>query len=166
MITRAQIHGDRWLAGRVMRYHTWPVLQKQTTRDHSCRALQIYVEIFGMPRGEVLYWISWHDGGEQFAGDAPFGGKRSVPGLQEKLNEAENLGLGMLRIGMPNLTADEYAKAKICDLLEMYEFAVAEMNLGNKYAEVMASNTYTAAMAAAQKVDVFVDVEKWTREHY
>lgn len=165
MIHRRQIHADRWLAGRVERYHTWPTIQRQTTRDHSCRVLQIFVEISGgVPRGEVLYWISWHDGGEQFAGDMPFGGKSSSPVVKSVINELEQVGLEKLGVEMPKLTEEEFKLAKLCDLLEMWEFSRAEMKLGNKYAEVMVSDTYTAALSASSALGVYQKVVNWMGE--
>lgn len=161
MIKRSQVHANRWLAGRVKRYHTWPTIQEQTTRDHSARVAEIYVEIWGMPRAEVLYWCLLHDKGEQFAGDSPFGGKTSVPGFREMLNQAEIIGLEKLDLTIPELTSVEYSCCKICDLLEMMEFCIVEQNLGNQYAQVMTQDVYDKALAVAAEIGNYDKVLEW-----
>lgn len=129
------IHASRQLAGRVVRWHTWPMIRKPTVAEHQNRVCTLYVELFGMPRAEVLYYCSAHDMGEQTAGDAPYGAKRLVPELGHGVNEAEKIGYQRLGIVLPALTAEEFRRFKICDLLEMYETALVEMRMGNRYAE-------------------------------
>lgn len=148
--TNDSVHGDRQIANRVMRYHTWPVIHRQSIGEHSNRVLQIYVEIFGLPRSEVLYYISHHDSGEQFSGDIPFGGKRVVPGLGGAINAAEQKGLQKLSITMPVLSPDEFEKMKMCDALEMWEFGSVEYVMGNAYGLIVAKNALHAALERAK----------------
>lgn len=134
MITNEKILRSRQLAGRVTRWHTWPMIRKPTVMEHAGRVATLYVELWGMPRAEVLYFCLCHDYGELAAGDTPYGAKRRVPGLAENLNAAEEWGLGQLGITLPDLSEEEFKKFKVCDLLEMWETAVVEHNMGNQYA--------------------------------
>lgn len=169
MPSRYDIYASGQLAGRVQRYHTWPVLHRQTTGEHSARVANIYVAVFGsppfrMPRTEVLYWILNHDSGEQYAGDVPFGVKQAVTGLKEAINEGEHIGLNKLGVRMPTLTKMEYARAKICDLLEMWEFARIELAMGNVLATCVFEDTiHVALKLAAENGDEQI-VKKWIRE--
>lgn len=135
MITNEQILSNKQLAGRVVRWHTWPMIRKPTVAEHENRVMGLYVEVWGMPRAQVLYYCGNHDKGEQTAGDTPYGAKRLSPKLAEGCNEAEKIGLRRLGIKLPKLTAQEFKRFKACDLLEMLETALVELNMGNKYAE-------------------------------
>lgn len=133
MISSKDILASRQLAGRVVRWHTWPMIRKPTVAEHSARVATLYVELWGMPRAEVLYYCLVHDMGELTAGDTPYAAKRLSPALAEALNGVEKSGLANLGIVRPELDAGEFSRFKICDLLEMYETAVVERNMGNKY---------------------------------
>ena len=102
MLNRDQIYQSKYLAGCVKRYHTWPMLKEQTVGHHCWRVACIFVEIFGLPRAEVLYYCLHHDSGELFAGDVPFGIKAAVPGLKNSINQAEKHGLMALNIELPD----------------------------------------------------------------
>lgn len=123
-----------------------------------------------MPRAEVLYYISEHDTGEQLAGDVPFGGKSAVPGLGDCMNKAEEMGHQKLGVVMPVLTPEEFALVKISDALEMWEFGCVEVELGNKYGEVIAVNAGAAALKRAAAVHEHETVRRWMdqqgRKHY
>lgn len=128
------------MAGRVKRYHTWPVLQEQTVGHHSWRVAMIYLQLFGTPRGPILEYILKHDLGELGAGDTPFYSKRKVPALKEAVNRAEALGLADLGLHLPELFGEEWKKFKLCDLLEMYENGQIEYNMGNQYGDIVSRN--------------------------
>lgn len=142
---REQVHSCGQVANRVRRYHTWPVIHQQTTGEHANRVLQIYVELFGLPRAEVLYYISVHDAGEQYAGDCQYGAKRAVPELKAALSIAEGIGYQNLGIKPPELEPAEWTQFKLCDLLEMWEFAWVEYCMGNSYAIPVFESTQEAA---------------------
>lgn len=158
---RDRIYRSQALAGRLKRYHGWPVLHTQTVGEHSARVANIYVSIFGLPRAEVLYYALNHDAGELLAGDIPFGGKDKVPGLRTAITEAERIGLEMLGLTLPELTAEECTKIKIADLLEMHEFGRFEELMGNLLAQPITEATLTAAKKKAQEIDELDAVEDW-----
>jgi 5'-deoxynucleotidase YfbR-like HD superfamily hydrolase len=111
------------------------------------------VELFELPRAEVLYYCLHHDSGELFAGDLPFGSKIKVDGLKDAMDEAESIGLKKLGITLPNLTKQEKTRVKICDLLEMWETGEYETLSGNKYAEPIMTDTLAAVMHIAEEED-------------
>jgi 5'-deoxynucleotidase YfbR-like HD superfamily hydrolase len=160
-MNRDKVYASRALAGRIKRYSTWPMLHQQTVGEHSARVANLFVEIFGMPRPEVLYYCLNHDAGELWAGDLPFGVKQHVPGLKEAMRVAEAIGLKKLDIMLPDLTELECAQVKVCDLLEMFECGIIEMNMGNKYAEPIKHDTMYAAQKIANDHCFSEKVNKW-----
>lgn len=161
-MNRTQVYASRQLAGRVRRYHAWPVLHVQSVGEHCNRVAQIYVEIFGLPRAEVLHYVAHHDGGELYAGDVPFSAKDRVPGLRDAINESEKLGLKMLGVQLPSLTALEWGRFKIADILEMWEFGCIEYRMGNQYAMPIIEDTKRAVLAKAALVaHATTQVTKW-----
>lgn len=128
------------LAGRVKRFHTHPCLNEQSIAEHSHRIATLYIELFGLPRAEVLAYILWHDLGEWYSGDTPFTAKRENQDLKDAVNSAEKKGLETLGITMPELKNDEWARFKICDMLEMEETSLFEYFQGNKFATAVIDN--------------------------
>jgi 5'-deoxynucleotidase YfbR-like HD superfamily hydrolase len=140
---------SRYIAGTVVRYHTWPTLRKPTVAEHCWRVACIYTELFGLPRAEVLYYCLHHDSGELSAGDVPFPVKNNVPGLREAMEVSEEQGLQKLGITLPSLTEDETRRVKISDLLEMHEFGAHEVAMGNTFAMPVLEDTFRAAAKIA-----------------
>jgi 5'-deoxynucleotidase YfbR-like protein len=160
-MNRKQIYASRHLAGRVQRYHAWPVLHIQTVAEHSCRVAQIVVEIFGMPRAEVLYCCLHHDSGELWTGDVPFSVKQHNPAFHAAYELEEQYGLQMLKLELPKLTEQERVRVKIADLLEMWEFGHIEMLMGNSLAECVVDDTLGAALKLAKEHGMSEQVDKW-----
>jgi 5'-deoxynucleotidase YfbR-like HD superfamily hydrolase len=132
------------MATRTLRYHTWPMLKEQTVGEHSCRVALIYLQLFGLPRAEVLEYILKHDLGELGAGDVPFYSKRRVPALKEASNAAEALGLEDLGLKLPELSKEEWFQFKVADLCEMYERGKIEYRMGNQYGDIVSRNIIEA----------------------
>lgn len=135
---------NRGLASRVKRYHTFPVLHQETVGEHSHRVCTLYLQLFDTPRAAVLEYIVYHDLGEFSAGDLPFCAKRDVPEMKHFMDRAEERGLQRLNIKMPELTAEEHARVKLCDMLQMLEFARIEMQMGNQLARLVQNNIIIA----------------------
>lgn len=161
MIDRNNIYSSPYLAGCVKRYHTWPMIKEQTVGHHCWRVACIFVEIFGIPRAEVLYYCLHHDSGELYAGDIPFGIKKTIPNLKEAMDVAESIGLKQLDTRLPQLTKEEQIQVKICDYLEMHETGEHELNLGNKYAEPIAKDTMFLAQNLARESCMSEHVNNW-----
>lgn len=156
-VSRSQIYADRYLAGKTKRYHTWPMIKEQSVADHCHRVACLYVEIFGYPRPEVLYFCLNHDSGELWAGDPPFGLSNHYPEYRHIKNKAEEHGRQLLKIDLPVLFDEETLKVKVCDILEMYETGLYEMRLGNQYAEPIMKDTFALARDMMAKYG-------WSRE--
>lgn len=150
---RASVYRDIHMAGRVKRYHTWPVLHQQTVAEHCWGVASLYAAIFGMPRAEVFYYCLHHDSGELWAGDLPFTVKDKVPGLREAMEDGERAGRAILNVLLPQLTDQEKRRVKICDLLEMYFFGLIEVAMGNTYGSPIAADTWAAAIKTAGDYD-------------
>lgn len=161
MIDRNNLYTSRYLAGCVKRYSTWPMVHEQTVGHHCWRVACIFIEIFGLPRAEVLYYCLHHDSGELYAGDVPFGVKKNVPGLKEAMDTAESIGLKQLDIRLPELTKEERIQVKICDYLEMHETGEHELNLGNRYAEPIVKDTMFLAQNLARESCMSEHVNNW-----
>lgn len=143
-MTQEKLTSMRALASRVRRWHTFPVIHQETVGEHTHRVCTLYLELFGTPRVEVLEYILCHDMGELSAGDLPFLAKRDVPEMKHFMDHAEARGLHRLRITLPELTVEEYARFKLCDMLQMLEFARVEMQMGNQFARVVQDNILAA----------------------
>jgi 5'-deoxynucleotidase YfbR-like HD superfamily hydrolase len=158
---RETIYASQHLAGMVTRFHTWPMLRKQTIAEHCWRVAGIYCEIFGLPRAEVLYFCLHHDSGELWSGDVPFKLKEKMPELGKAMREAEKTGLRMLNIKLPEITDLEKIKVKISDLLEMHETGWIEYSMGNQFAEPVMKDTLAAALTMAGENCLTDQVHEW-----
>jgi 5'-deoxynucleotidase YfbR-like HD superfamily hydrolase len=147
---------SRQLAGRVERWHTWPMIRRPTVMEHAGRVASLFCELWGIPRGEVLYYCLHHDHGEFTAGDVPFSAKELAPNLRESMNFAEAIGRDRLGIILPEINQEEFLRFKICDLLEMFETAIVEWNMGNRYAGCVVVDCANTALDMAHKVDLLV----------
>lgn len=150
-MNRMDVYRSRYQAGQVIRYHAWPTLRKPTVAEHCWRVTCIYVEVFGLPRAEVMYHCLHHDSGELWAGDIPFMAKGRVPGLREAMEASEAQGLEVLGLKLPDLTEDERRRLKISDLLEMHEYGMNEFRMGNKFGMPIAEDTLNAAYKTANE---------------
>lgn len=136
------IRTDIRLAGQVKRYATWPTITTQTTGEHSWQVLRIYIDIFGAPSPNVTVYITHHDSAELVVGDPPFPLKRNNPPLKEIYDRLEHEAMQKMRGEvLPELTPYEMFLVKICDLLEMWEFGLQELQMGNKYAQPIVDDT-------------------------
>lgn len=131
-------------AGDILRYHTRPTLQKQSVAAHTWNILRIWVCVF--PDVPVpLIAVLQHDCGEIRTGDLLFEVKTIYPEVGEKIRELEEMELEDQSWPRPGeLSADQILVLKLCDLLEMLEFALVEIRLGNLEGREIHSNVTTA----------------------
>jgi len=129
------------LAGQVMRYHTYPTLQRQTNGEHTWQVLRIYDEMFGLWDREVARWIVWHDAAELRTGDIPYSAKQRHPALKAAADEAEEAASVALGIDWPQITPIQRQRVKFCDVLEMYEFGLMEVRLGSQLGRAIVLDT-------------------------
>jgi hypothetical protein len=102
-----------------------------------------------------------HDIGEM-AGDAQYPYKKKVPGMKEAHDLAEYMVRGEMRaaMGLPSeVTLGGYERTvfKIVEFLEMWEYGLREMNMGNQYARIIASR---CIMEASRMLETLGEPDK------
>lgn len=136
------------LAGQVARYHTWPTIRQQSVGEHTWQVMRIYRELFDpMPPAEVWGAVHDHDKPEIRTGDLPFSAEQPGDEWDALKVAAKKLELRVRDImGIPEytLTSTELARVKVADLLECWEFGLAESRLGSRYGRVVMSNVLPA----------------------
>jgi 5'-deoxynucleotidase YfbR-like HD superfamily hydrolase len=130
-------------AGNIKRYHIFPTIRPQTVADHTWNVMRIYDTFYVLDQSAARR-ILYHDCPEIATGDIPFAAKRKYPKLKQEVSQVEHQWYEDRGLGFMNDRCDSNAEAKIkiCDLLEMMEFASEEVNLGNTYARHIVSNVY------------------------
>lgn len=149
---RDMVRTDTRLAGEVRRYHTWPLITTQTVADHCYHCMRLWYIFWGALPPEVSGFFIWHDSGEIVTGDPPFPVKRDNPDLKAAFERVERQALRAMiepHREVPSyilptdmLTTEQKKKAKVCDLLDMFELGVHEYMLGNSYAWPIIQNTW------------------------
>lgn len=137
-----QVRNDGRLAGRVIRYHTWPHIRPQTVAEHSWQLLRILLVIWPEAPSTVLSYIVRHDCGELTTGDMPFPVKRDNPVLAHEASRIEDEGLALqVRTGflpdIPDATPSQRWAVKLAEFVEMWEWALEELLMGNQFARLV-----------------------------
>lgn len=135
---------DARQAGLVRRYSTWPHSREQSVGEHSWQLARILLTIYPEVRREVLIYTLMHDLGERVAGDIPYPVKANNPplkkmmdGIEESASLAIHGAWGMRWQSPDELTRIELDLVKLAELIEMAEWALNEMNTGNRYAALV-----------------------------
>jgi 5'-deoxynucleotidase YfbR-like HD superfamily hydrolase len=133
--THSDITSDARFAAQVERYHTWPVLRKQTVGEHTWQVMRIWYQIFGPLQASESEYLLWHDAGELLTGDPPGFVKQASPPLKAIYDELEEKAVRAMN--GPNMLISENTRvrAKVCDLLDVYEFCLVEKLQGNRLIE-------------------------------
>jgi 5'-deoxynucleotidase YfbR-like HD superfamily hydrolase len=147
-----QVRDDARLAGRVIRYHTWPHIRQTCVAEHSWQLLRILLKIWPSVPAHVLAYVVRHDVGELTTGDAPYPVKVDNPVLGDEMRrvEAEALELqiaGGFLADTPELSPDEKWAVKLAEFIEMWEWALEELLLGNQFARLVAQRCYAVIQA-------------------
>lgn len=155
---RADVTTTARLAGQVERYHTWPVLRRQSVGEHTWQVMRLWWQLFGPIPPEVSSYILWHDAGELAVGDLPFPVKARNGVLKEALDRMEAAAVALM--GGPadtHIGVVDRLKVKACDLLEMAEFGDHELKLGNAYAQPIVDDTLAALGSLVELLPSVVD---------
>jgi 5'-deoxynucleotidase YfbR-like HD superfamily hydrolase len=162
---RENIMRSTHVAGRVLRYHTWPTISQETIAEHSWGVAMIWLQLFRKCTSSsmvavILQWILRHDAPELWSGDLPFPVKQRHPPLKTALEPVEAEGMDALGLAQqPEMTDKERDCVKIADLLQMMVFGLHELRLGNKYAQCIADDTAAMALKLAERAGVYPDVK-------
>ncbi len=141
------------LAGLVKRYHTWPVLTTQSVGEHSWQVFRIYYELFGEVPTETAHHIMFHDCGELVTGDPPYPIKANNPPLKAVCDVLESIAMEQMGLAIYELEGEEILRVKICHMIEMAEFGLHEVTLGNEYGRPIYDRCRDAALAIASGLD-------------
>lgn len=129
-------------AGRVTRYHTWERIREQSVGEHTWQLLRIILAIHPQVSRELLIFAMFHDIGERVTGDVPFPVKREHPEVkvafdrmehEAQLQMATSWGVSA-GIKVPH---EELTTLKLAEFIEMMEWGLDEMALGNHCAELV-----------------------------
>jgi len=155
-VIRAEVVSSTRLAGQVKRYHTWPVLHPQSVGEHTWQTMRLYWELYGHVEPEVCAYLLWHDAPELVTGDPPFPTKANNPALKAIYDEMEDAALTNM-VGaerateiLDGVTSLQRLRMKACDLIDMYEFGMHELAMGNRYGEPIVADTRAALLRLAQ----------------
>ena len=136
-------------AYRVKRYHTWDVIHQQTSGEHSAQVWRILKAIWPDAPAHVLEHAMTHDIGEKVAGDPPYPVKASDPELKARLDALEEAG--HLQMCLPwhfpppvKLAPLEQTIFKLAEYIEMWEYGLDELTLGNRGARLVCDRMMNA----------------------
>ena len=134
---------DTRLSGQIQRYHTWPTIGKQTIAEHCWQILRIYLSVVDKTDPHMIRHIMFHDIGETFTGDLPYPVKSENPDLKKQLDYLEDRSR-LLQLEYWDafrqtfLSAEDKILFKQIELVEMAEFGMDQMCLGNSHAFIIA----------------------------
>lgn len=138
---------DPRAALEIVRYHTWRVIRPQTVGEHSAQIMRIMLTVWPRcPRRLLIHAVA-HDM-DEMVGDIPYPFKKNFPELDEGMRKA---GYEIRRrqreaCGIPPdvaLSGHEQRFFKLCEYIEMWEYGIAEKNMGNRYADVVVERMQT-----------------------
>ena len=161
MVTRSDILKNGRYAGCVKRYHTWPTITTQTVACHSWQVLRLYTQIFGPPSTDVTAYILWHDAGELVLGDLPFPVKARNPDLKLACDRIENEAVVAMGGFIPKLSEVEKVRCKGCDYVEMLEFGLDEVAMGNTFAQPIVDDIKDSLYKLSMSPEDWLKVENY-----
>lgn len=130
---------DPRMAGQVERFHTWPVLRRQTVAEHAWNAARILLSIFPEAPRELIVQTLLHDVGEIATGDVPSytkSGSSVIKREMDKLEERAWLAM-CLPWGLPApvpVHENSVLITKLADVMELWETGLQELAMGNQLA--------------------------------
>lgn len=170
-ITNEAIITSPRMGGEVIRYHTWPTLRRQTVMDHTGNVIRIYWHLFGEVPPEVTAYLIFHDLPEVRVGDPPHPVKLHNPQLKSIYDDLEDaaleemIGEGDAMNVLTNVTDTERLRMKLCDLLEMAEFAAIEVAMGNQMAVPIFGKVRAAIDHFAPSEDDLARINDYWHQH-
>lgn len=149
--TREAMFENARFGFQVARYHTWPVHRQQSVGEHTAQMLAVWWRVWGPLSAEESTYVLWHDAGELVTGDPPFPFKSRHPEVKHAFDREEAIAVEVM--GGPqagrgawgeNASAVTLLRCKIVDLLEMWEFGMTELRMGNEFARCIVKDTFDA----------------------
>ena len=147
---------DPRVAGQITRYHTWPRTRDQSVGEHTWQVMRILLAVWPECPRRLLTHAMFHDVGEM-AGDIPYPFKRNDPVLKDRMDAAEaGVRAEMAVWGVPPTVVMSHYEERVfktCEFIDMWECGLHEMNLGNKYGQVVAMRCILAASALSDSLE-------------
>ena len=120
-------------SGLVERYHSNPNVPNQTNAEHQWKVVVLLKHFYPNQKTHVYLAAATHDAAELVTGDSPSPAKRMQPALKILLDAMEDEIESEWGIKY-NLSKEEKAKIKICDVLEGMHYCHKQIMQGNKLA--------------------------------
>lgn len=163
------VRTDPRRAGAVQRYHTWPTIQQQTVAEASWNVARILMMIWPDASSRALAHALMNDCGEIRSGDLPWPIKKDNPALRAEVVRIERESFQ--EQGIASLATSDGLdpiwrhRVKICDVLEMWEFGLEEMTLGNRYCDPIADDALQLALELVETFSLGRDDTKRIEEY-
>lgn len=138
-------------AGKVTRYHTWERIRDQSVGEHTWQLLRIILAIHRSASPELIRWTMFHDVGERVTGDVPFPVKRENPEVKIAFDRMEHEALLQMStiwgvVAGVTITDEEANLLKLAEYIEMMEWGLDELALGNHNADIVYRRCYVQAV--------------------
>lgn len=134
---------ELWAAGRVKRWHAFPIIGEQNVADHSWGVALIVAEIAEEHLSVNLMRAALtHDAAELYTGDVPYQTKKRWPHLADALDKCETDVERAHNIDWI-LTEKQREILKWADMFELMLFAEAQADLGNRNVVEMQRQCYS-----------------------
>ena len=125
-------------ASQVVRYHTVQTIGRQTVAEHSYHVAMLVLRFTdGNASQELLKAVLYHDLPEVETGDLPATFKWANLGVVQALNRVEEAFDEKYGTSV-TLTDEERLILKAADILELVEYCIDQMNLGNRNMRIIA----------------------------
>jgi 5'-deoxynucleotidase YfbR-like HD superfamily hydrolase len=118
--------------GRVARFHTLPMPERQSVAAHSWGVATLILALHPNPSINLIKAALWHDVAEGATGDVPASAKRRWPKINEAMLDAEADVEVLVGLAVA-LTAEEATWLRCCDLLELALTSLDQLRLGNRH---------------------------------
>lgn len=132
---------DSRSAGNLLRWHTWPHIRQQSVAEHTWQVIRILLAIWPDCPKSVLVEAMFHDVGERVTGDAPYPMKKDNETLRQILNAKERAARQQMApwgvVPPIDLEDAEQNAIKLAEYIEMWEWALDELALGNQNARIV-----------------------------
>jgi hypothetical protein len=159
---------DPRVSGEIRRYHTWSVLRDQSVGEHTWQIMRILLTVWPRCPRRVLVYAVGHDMGEM-GGDIAYPFKSLFPELKSLTSQVESYVATKQaetcgRPEIPTISSYEQTVFKLCEYVEMWEYGLHEMNMGNRYATTIVDRMMIEIRNALVKLEEFSDTQ-FAREH-